>query len=665
MISPRTLVRGVRAPALPRIRPVGLAGVRALRRLEPLHIVWLVLWAPWWVANELPPPAAPRLRDADMVDLPEGTPGAWLLDTLDDLRFRFGLTWTAALLLRGAWLGGVAGIIWIGLGMTTAVPSPTIRQLLIVVAMGAALGVILRIFHRPRYGAVAMLLERSFDLRSRLTTAVAALRYGERDQGALHELQLADAANALNRCRALLRPGHWVPIREIFIVFIVATTMLLLLVSRRPEGEIPPLSTTGVPHFVPVSERLAAAAQEAPPVEEPDAATLQEVEDISRTSNQAREDLEAIGDALDETAVTNPAAEAIANEDYAGANRELQEASQEVTDLPESEREALADELDEAADNVSEDNPELAEAARNAADDVRSGEDTGALGDLGEQIERTGESVVRQQPTGGDLSESSTQQQGDSQSGAPGGSASSPGEQPEPAEGGSGEAQPGADGDPGAGMEASGGVGSSDEPGEQQGSGGTGEEGGESASGQGAPTDGEQEGDASGSDEGESGETSPDGSSETGNMTGRPNEEDGASQGSGAGGGQRNANDPVEGEQTGGDGGDLENDDEAPDAGEGEAGDPPPGGPDDESGEEEETTASGGGSSIMLPGTSSERVSSGSDVGSSSVGSGGGVGAGSGDSTSSVSGSSGPDPNDVPARWRTIVEDYFRDGGAP
>lgn len=664
MISPRALGRNLRVPPLARSRRVGSSVPAALRRLPPLHVAWLLFWAPWWVGNELPPPSSPRSRDVDMVELPEGTAGAWLLDTLDDLRFRFGLTWAAALILRGAWLGGAAGIGWILIAMVSGTPSPTIRQLATLVAAGVLLGLVLRIFHRPRYGSIALLLERSFDLRSRLTTAVAALRYGERSPETLHELQLADAANVLGRSRDMLRPGHWVPIREIFIVFIVAMTLLLLLVARRPEGEIPPPSTTGVPAFVPVSERLAAEQQQAPVVE-PDATTLQEVEDISRESNQARQDLEAIGDALDENAVTSPAANAIDNEDYPEANRQLSDASEAVADLPDGERQALAGELEQAADRVSEDNRALADAARDAASDVRSGEDTGALDELGEQIEQTGESVVSQQPSGGPLSESSEQQQGDSRSGAPGDSSSSPGDQPEPADGGGSEAQPGSEGDPGAGMDASGGVGPSDEPGSQSGSGGTGENSEQSQAGAdgGAPSDETQDGEASGASQGESGDPSADGSTESGSMAGSPDEEDGSAQGSGAGGGQRDANDPNEANDSGG-GGDLDNEDQAPEAGDGEAGDPPPGGQDDDDGERETTTASGG-SSIMLPGTSSERVASGSDAGASSVGSGGGVGAGAGDSTSNVSGSSGPDPNDVPARWRTIVEEYFRDGGAP
>ena len=665
MISPRTVIRGAHIPPLPRRRTVRMPALGAWRRLEPLHIAWLAVWAPWWVGNELPPPSLPRGRDTDMAELPGGTAGAWMLDTLDDLKFRFGLAWAAALVMRGAWLGGLAGIGWLVLAMVSGVPSPSFRQLVIPVAVGIALGLVLRLFHRPRYGSIALLLERSFDLRSRLATAVGGLRYGETGHGTLHELQLADAANALDRTRSRLRPVHWVPVREIFLVFIVAMTLLLLLVARRPEGEIPPVSTTGLPSFVPVSERLAAAEQQ-PVVEPPDAATLQEVEDISRTSNQARQDLEAIGEALDGNALTEPAANAIASENYPAANQELSEASESVSQLPAGEREALADELDEAAERVSEENPELAESASDAADDARAGEDSGALDELGEQIENTGESVISQEASGGELSETSSGQQGEQQSGAPGGSSSESGEQQEPSDGGSGEAEAGSEGDPGAGMDASSGVGSSEESGEQPGSGGTGQEGGDSPSTSGDGTTGQesQDGGSSSSGQAESGEPSSDASGDSGNMSGRPDEEDGESQGSGAGGGQTDANDPNESDDSGGGGGDLDNEDESPEAGDGEAGDPPPGGPEDEGSGGESTTASGG-SSIMLPGTSGERVSSGSDIGSSSVGSGGGVGAGAGDSTSSVSGSSGPDPNDVPIQWRTIVEDYFRDGGAP
>jgi hypothetical protein len=660
MISPRAVIRDrhIHVPRVPAWRSPGLS--RAWRRLSPRHLLWLALWAPWWVGNELPPPPLPHSGEADMADPPAGTPGAWLLDTLDDLKFRFGLAWTAALLLRGAWLGGLVGIGWLLLGLTGAVASPEPRQLAWLAGAGAALGLVLRVFHRPRYAQVALLLERAFDLRSRLSTAVAGLRYDAADAGGLHMLQLADAANALDRARSQLRPVHWVPIREIFLGFIVALAMLLLLVAQRPEGEIGAVSRAGVPPFVPVSERLAASREQAVPPEMPDPATLEQVEDISRTSNQAREDLETIAGALQTNPNTAPAGDAITNEDYSGANRQLDASAEDVTQLPAEDREQLADQLDEAGDQVSEQNPELADSAHRAADDVRSGEDTGGLGDLGDEIEQTGEDVIPQQSEGGELSDAPADEQGAPQAGAPGGGEAAQAEQPQSGEQGSGQTQASSQGDPGSGMSASAGTGETqDGSSTSQGAGGEGEQQSPSGSGeQGQP--GESQADGAG--EGQQGEAS--GENQAGGSTsGSPNEEGDSSQGAGAGGGERDANDPTQEGGSGGGGGDLDNEEQAPESGQGEAGDPPPGG-DGQDGEEQTGTA-GGGSSIQLPGTSDERVRSGSDIGASSVGTGGGVGAGSGDSSGSASGSTGPDPNTVPARWRTVVEDYFREGGAP
>ena len=663
MISPRAVLRGARFPALPRPAIPQRGRIAAWRQMEPLHLLWLAVWAPWWVGNELPPPAAPRLRSVDMVELPDATAGGWILNNLDDLRFRFGLSWAVALLLRGAWLGGIAGIVWTVAAMVSGVPSPTLTQIGIVVGIGAGLGLVLRLFHRPGYAAVAMLLERTFDLRSRLSTAVVGLRYGETGHPTLHELQLADAANALERSRSLLRPSHWVPIREIFILFIVALTLLLMLVARRPEGEIPAASTLGVPGFVPVSERLA-AEQAPPPPEAADAATLQEVEDLSRASNQARQDLQTIGDALQSNGLTQPAADAITSENYPTANQQLSDASSAVSQQPASDREALANQMDAAADRVSEDNPELADAARNAADDVRSGEDTGALDDLGDQIEQTGESVISQQASGGELSDAAASQQSGTQSGSEGGSSSSAGQQP--ADSGSGASQPGSAGDPGAGMDASGGVASEDSASDQSSNGGTGQDGSSSGSASDGASGQESQDSASSSGNADtSAGGAANGAASDGSVNGSASEQDSSAQGSGAGGGDANTNEATD--QTsndGGTGGDLNNQDQAPEAGSGKAGDPPPGGNGGE-GDQQDTQIASGGASVSLPGTSGERVSSGSDIGSSSVGSGGGVGAASGDSTSGVSGSAGPDPNDVPARWRSIVEDYFREGGTP
>ncbi len=664
MISPRAIWRSHRVspwPHRPALRRPVLPAM--WRKLQPTHALWLAVWAPWWVGNELPPPPPPRSTEPAMTDVPEGSAGDWFLDTLDDLKFRFGLAWTAALILRGAWIGGVVGIIWMLLALAGAASSPSIQALVTLVVVGIVAGVVLRMFHRPRYAAIAALLERAFDLRSRLSTAVASLRYGAHRSGSLHPIQLADAANALDRARSQLRPIHWVPVREIFIGFIVAIAMLLLLVAQRPEGDIPAVSQLGVPAFVPVSERLAAVEQQAPPPDLPDPATLQEVEDLSRASNQARQDLEAIAGALDSNPVTNPVAEAIAGEDYPGANERLDAASDEVMNLPQADRESLADELDEAANRVSEDNPELASSARAASDDVRSGEDTGALDDLGDEIERTGESVISQQASGGELTEMQGGEQGGGQSGATGDQASQPPGQSQPGAQGA-DAPSASGGDPGSGMQASGGVTSGEEGGQGAEGGEPGQQDGQPGSAENGAAGSESEGDpVGGSGQSSREQGAETGSTEQGSGSTSGGSDDGtSSQGSGAGSGEADAENP-ESEGGAGGGGETEADDETPDAGQGEAGDPPTGGQQD--GASGQTAITGGSSSIQLPGTSGERVRSGSDIGASSVGSGGGVGAASGDSTQGVSGSSGPDPNSVPEEWRTIVEDYFREGGAP
>jgi hypothetical protein len=649
MITPRALGRQIRTvPGAPH-----LVLPRWWRHLGPAHLLWLAVWAPWWVGNELPPPTAPDSREPEMAEQPDGTAGAWLLDTMDDLALRFGLSWTAALLIRGAWLGGLTGIVWIAVAMLAGTPSPSVPQLAVAIGVGAALGLVLRLFHRPRYTAIALLLEGAFTLRSRLSTAILALRYGGDSPGELHALQLADAANSLDHARAQLRPVHWVPVREIFIAFIIALTLLLLLVARRPEGEIPGVSSVGFPAFVPVSERL--AAQQQPVVAEvPDAATLQEVEDLSRVSNQARQDLEAIRDALDDTAQTLPAAEAMGEENYPAANERLSSASEAVTQLPESDRAALASQLEEAARRVSEDNAALGDSARRAAEDVRTGEDSGAIDELGDRIEETGEDVIPREAGGRDLSASA----GESQSGTSGSSTSTGPEPPEPGEEGGG-GEPGQSGDPGAGMEASGGTGESGESAQTSGDGAEGGDPSADAGGSGAGEEARQDGGGSGT----GAESEGDRPGEPGGDSagGEPSDEEGAQQGPGAGAGSSESDPEAAGEASeGAEGGALEDDDQEP--GRGEAGDPPQGNGD---GDGQDSGPTSGGGAIQLPGTSGERVASGSDVGASSVGSGGGVGAASGDSAGGASGSSGPDPNSVPAQWRDIVERYFREGGSP
>lgn len=665
MISPRAFPRSIRRPTFPypSLRLPNRVGFRSWRHVSLGHLAWLALWAPWWVGNDMPPPGSPRRTQPLMIDVPAGSAGAWLLDQLDDLRFRFGLTWALALLLRGAWLGGVAGIFWVLLAQAGALPSPTVYQLLPLVLGGAALGLALRMFHRPTYRHVAQMLDATFALRSRITTAVTGLRFDDSRTGGMHELQLADAANALGRSRSRISREQWLPVREIFLVCIVAVVLLFLLIAQPPEGQVAPVSATGIPGFVPISKRLAEAEQQqVQPPEIPDAATLQEVEDISRDSNQAREDLDAIGEALDGSSVTSSASDAIAEGDYAEANQELSDSAVEVMRLPEADRQQLADDLDDASERVSEENQELSEAAQDAAGDVRSGEDTGALNELGERIQETGESVISQDGSESQLPGSSSESSSGSEASSDGGEQSGAPSEPQAGQGdsSSGAPQPG---DPGSGMEASGGVdpgSEGDGPGEGEGSQG---QGGENP-GQGADapagTSDEIGGEGQGSPDSDDGQAP--GAAGDASQPGESGEDDGGAQGSGAGGGSRETDEQSESDT--GSGSDLDNEDQAPEAGEGEAGDPPPGG-DGGDGDSATTNVPDTDASITLQGSSDDRVRSGSDIGSSSVGSGGGVGAASGDSAGGTSGSAGPDPNAVPETWRQLVEDYFRDGGAP
>ena len=61
----------------------------------------------------------------------------------------------------------------------------------------------------------------------------------------------------------------------------------------------------------------------------------------------------------------------------------------------------------------------------------------------------------------------------------------------------------------------------------------------------------------------------------------------------------------------------------------------------------------------MLEGTSDENIPSGTDVGSSSLGSGSGASAASGNAAPVAVGDAGPDNNRVPADYRDYVENYF------
>ena len=649
--------------------------LRAARR-DPRLFLWTVLWLPFWLGSDAPQSRLPG-RNSTVVSQTFTDPaGLYIASRMQRVTQKFSLVWFAGSLLRGVTLAMLVITLWTLLALAVTLDLPGWGSIVAIVGCGVIAGGIHGWLIRPNRLMVAGMLDHTFGLEERIITAF------DRPNDASHvsRLQLADAANTFDEILSEVPRSAFLPVREAAICLIVAATLLTALLANVPRQSIAAAGDSPVPQFVLASERLAVRENtipQQPLAEQPtaDRATIAEIQERGRNSQSAREDLARIGDALQDHPITQPAADAIANGDYAMAADSLRSASESAGAMDQASRDALADDLEQAASDVSESNPDLAQAANEAADALREGgqEAESALSDLASQVDETGGKVESQEDLARDLDEAQSGSSDPATSGSEGSEGSqSNSSQPD----GSSEQQSGDQGegsDPGEGSAAQPGV--SDQP---QQSSEDGQPGSESSSGSaeqgagsGSPSESEGEppadaqqgssaADGSGqgaeSEGGESSSTSPNNQG----IEGAPEDETSASQGSGAGTGQRGANDQSTSDQSVDDPADPQP--ENPDAeipSEGQAGDPPPSRSD--RGEEDDSRGStnGGSSTLEIQGTSDEGVQMGGDSGSSSLGSGSGATTASGDQAQGDVGVSGPDSNSVPDSLRDVVKDYF------
>jgi hypothetical protein len=658
----------------------GALGRRLGRSASPAVVAryaWAGLWLPYWLGSDVPAPALPSRDPKPPAAV--GLAGEQVVRTLDRLGRRIWLLWALNILIRGAWLGGVVGIGWL---LVERLGGPDFEpEGLVPVAIALfALGVLFAAVVRPGRRRTARMLDRSFRLHERMTTALENLGREVPPPGVRAQivyLQMADAANVVAELRRHPAFGFRLPLRELVLALACVLLLASLYFLRGVGGGIPDLAAAGVPGFTPAASR----PQEEPPPANPaaaapegqDAPTSAEVQERAARSNEARRDLATLGDAMDDHPATRPAAEAIARGDYDQAAEELRDLAANADELSPEAREQLANDLDEAADQMSDPNGELAQATRNAADGLREGEQSAEQGmqELGDAVQETGDDVVSQQELAdqmqaaqaaessgsseqsqsGDQSQGGEQQAGESgESGsesdnrraADGSSESGEGQQTsgEPGEAGA-EAQSGEAG----GTESSEGADRGSNPGQAQSQGQQGEQRGRlNRSAQpGQPG-------VSQSGSGQPGEAGSEGQ-QGGESGAQPQEGGSAEQGAGAGSGDGQ-------EQAGGEQG-------APGSGEeSQAGEGIPA-------EEQVTTAElpeGGeptgdprttDDAIELDNSGGEGIQTSNSSESASQGSGTGVMTASGDASQQPVGEAGPDSNRVPADRRDIVEDYF------
>jgi hypothetical protein len=580
---------------------------------------------------------------------------------MGNLLRRYRVSWFLTSILRGVSLGLWLALIWMLTALATDVGSPNRWWVGGLMLLGLVLGAAFGVLNRPTPLRLARSLDQTFRLNERLTTALDPAL--ENTRSPAMQLQYADTANGLAEIRPELGIGSFIPFREVFVALIAALLLLAAFFADVPGGDLPAASSGVVPPFASAADRL--AVQETPPpsnAQSPlpsdppaqDAAVLEQAE----TSNQTRQDLEALGDAFSDYSLTKPASDSIAQGDYDQAADDLNDAAEGVDSLSPEARESLADDLEQAASQMSPANPDLAESAQDTADSLR--EDDGDAGkklnDLSGEIDKAGDKVApnAEIAAGPDTSTSAPQGNagsGESQDARGQPQANSP--QGAPVEGA---------GDPGSGASAQPGLANEEiDPNNQQSSQSGSEPGGQQSGGGQAPsasqpTDGgESPSDASGG-EGVPSENQ-DGS---GSSPGEQNQQGDSSSSEGGGaGGESDVESPSGEPQQGGSGaeGSTEERPEADTAQQGKAGDPPPGGDGSEDGASAPPPSSR--DSLVLEGTSDENIPSGSDVGSSSLGSGSGASAASGNAAPAAVGEAGPDSNRVPEDYRDYVEDYF------
>ena len=647
--------RGVTLPVLPAAAP-------------DRGRLWREFCRPYWAWSDAPPP---EIMTTD-APLPEhvGLAGQAVLAGIDRIRRNLWISHSAAYICRGAWLGLLVATVLMLIDLLGGpIFTPHVAGLI-----GALLvlgGVILAALSKPGRRRTAQMLDRSFRLHERLTTALDDLGLGVPEPGGrapLVYLQMADAANAVAMLRAdhRLRPAF--PVREMALVVIFALLLTVLAFARGLGGGLPALAAARVPVFTPAIERpeppqpteAEVAAAAAPP-------TVQEVLERQDRSAQARHDLQQLASALSDHAATSQAAADISAGDYAAASEQLRQAAQQAGNLSPQAKQALANDLQTASESMDPATNGLQEATQNAAQGLEqepAAANEGMRG-LADAVERAGQDVVSQsdlasemrsarqaQPTQNGISgEGSNRQasgdQGDSSSSSAQSSASS--------------RDPGAGADASAGSESSGDGSAADQQGNSEsgsrseGSQSGGQQAGKGESGNGqAPGEGQPggQGENSAGGQGSPGNEAAGGAEGTGDSeTARP--------GGGAGTGEASKQAQESGgatsstENRGGQAPAAPNVSEASNDGNG-GGQGLTGGPN-----------TGNLERVALPAANGDQgVQTSADGGSALRGSGAGVTAGSGYATQGDVGEAGPDSNRVPPQHRDTVERYFG-GGNP
>lgn len=640
--------------ALPWARAGQALGAWRARLADPRQrpaLLWRAFWAPFWVWSDVPAPPLPSRESAPPAEL--GLAGQAVATGIDRVRRRLWVTHAAAAICRGIVLGLIVATLLMLLDVAGG-PVFDPRPAIAIGVLFLIAGIALAILSKPSRGVTARMLDRTFGLHERLTTALDDLGLGvpaTGERAPVVYLQMADAANAIAVLRNDRRLRPVLPVREVVLIVLTALILTTLAFVRGLGGSLPSLAEARVPPFTPAIERPAEpqpspaeaeAAAAAPP-------TVQEVQQRADRSSQARRDLQTLAAALADQAITRPAAEQIARGDYNAAGDQLRQAANQAGDLSQNARGALSSDLQRASEAMEPETSGLQEATRDAATGLQQGDEAARseMRDLANAVENAGAQVV---PQGELASQMRDAQQAQAQSGgadrapsAAGGEASEASSQSSPS------------GDPGSGVAADSSANSSAM--QQRGDQGT-QASGEQSQGQEGQPGGGQPGQANAPGEGEQGGEGagrvPGDAAQSGAGAAAMEGADSAvaQQGGGAGTGEASQMPGNETVSTG-ESQPVTSGEQAADPnvsnGSGAEGDP--------------GALANGQQQIALPaGSGNQGVQTSANGGSALRGSGAGVTAGSGYAVQGDVGEAGPDSNRVPPQHRDTVERYFSEG---
>jgi hypothetical protein len=315
-----------RSLSLPRPRVAGWnrEPVAAPRVQEPSGSrdlrLWRAFWLPYWIWSDAPAPDLPRREATLPAEL--GLAGRAVVSGIDRIRRRLWLSHAAAFICRGLWLG----LLFAAILMLIDVLGGPAFDPRIALALGGVLlvgGLVLAVLSKPSRARVVRVLDRSFALHERLTTALDDLGLGVPQPGQrapVVYLQMADAANAIAVLRKDPRLRPAIPVREVVLAVLMGLILCTLAFARGLTGSLPSLAEGFVPPFTPAIERPVAPEPSATELQAAEMApTVQEVIDRADRSAQAQHDLQELASALSDHAMTRTAAEQIAAGEYEGA----------------------------------------------------------------------------------------------------------------------------------------------------------------------------------------------------------------------------------------------------------------------------------------------------------------------------------------------------------